>query len=73
LDNRTDNPFRYTLRGGITTEARDAATRIRAVQRFNVKQCTAALDVRGLQESVREAIGRRLARIARADKSNAMR
>lgn len=42
-----------------------AADRIRAVQRFDRAQCEAALELRGLQATVRRAVERRLKQLSK--------
>jgi hypothetical protein len=48
---------------GPNVETVDAAGRIEAVTKFDVKQCRAALKLPGLQATVRQAIERRLKKL----------
>lgn len=58
------NPFEtgQTYRG-IPLQHMDAQDRIDLVREFDVRQCRAALEVAGLQKTVRQAIERRLRRL----------
>jgi hypothetical protein len=59
------NPFLTgTHNWGVAQEYCDADSRIREVQIFSLAQCRAALEVADLQKTVRQAIERRMRKLA---------
>ena len=57
------NPFVFKAYGGIDCYYLCAEDRMRAVAGFDLAQCRAALEVEGLQKSVRLAIERRMRKL----------
>lgn len=60
------NPFLTTQYGDRWFGPVDAAGRLQMVAGFTAEQCTAALQVPGLQKTVRTAIERRQRKLAKA-------
>ena len=59
----SSNPFSSKIPGHPEIQAVDAASRIRMVDRFTIKQCNAALQIRGLQKTVVLALFRRVRKV----------
>lgn len=57
------NPFFVKTYGDFDCYHTSADDRVRAVAGFDLAQCRAALEVDGLQKSVRLAIGRRMRKL----------
>ena len=65
-----DNPFYTGDWCGHPTFITGAGDRIEEVKDFTVEQCQAALNVRGLQQSVIDAIHRRLKKLGASHESS---
>ncbi|MCC5809909.1 MAG: hypothetical protein JJU06_06000 [Ectothiorhodospiraceae bacterium] len=59
------NPFFAGEYSGMQTYHVDAASRLDAAKRFNLEECRAALQVKGLQKTVATALERRIRKLER--------
>jgi len=57
------NPFCFKRWDGTPAEYVDAASRISAVQHFDTRTCLDAMELPGLQGTVKQAIQRRLRKL----------
>lgn len=59
------HPFYTATYNGIDCYATATSCRLLMLQRFDAEQCKAALEVEGLQKTVRTALERRLRKLAK--------
>ena len=65
------NPFAYGVPGRPDVQAIDADSRIRMVPVFSVEECNAALELTGLQKTVRQVVLKRLRKLTSTNLANA--